>query len=130
MNTEMIKEPKMNAQRVHDTDLLKKAIETSVCCFILSSHLQNDLHNMEMGSWLKDSAFSIYDNILRALKKSNDKELMLSMNTARRSVVETAGILRLLSQKKLINEKNKNDLLDELDQLNHQLYEYHRNLPN
>jgi len=120
----------MSAHRIHDTDLLKKAIETSACCFFLSSHLQDDLQLGEMGSWLKDTAFSIYDNVVRALNKSNDKELMLSMNIARRSCVETAEILKLLSQKKLINEKNKRYLLDELDQLKHQLYQYHRTPPN
>ena len=118
----------MNAQKIDDTDLLKKAIETSVCCFVLSSHLKDNLHNGEMGSWLKDSAFGIYDNIVRVLNQPNENERASSINTARRSVVETTGILKLLSLKKLINDKNKKSLLDELDQLNHQLVVYERNI--
>lgn len=118
----------MNAQKIDDTDILKKAIETSVCCFVLSSHLKDDLHNGEMGSWLKDSAFSIYDNIVRILNHPHGRELANSINTARRSVIETTGILKLLSLKKLITDKNKKSLLDELDQLNHQLYVYERNI--
>lgn len=77
---------------------------------------------------LRAAGMSISNNISEGSGSFSKKEFAQFLNIARRSVFECANILYLFYRRDLITEKEKNDLLTELDYLSKRISSFRKTL--
>jgi len=113
--------------RFQDLEIWKRAIEIADQLFDIADELE-ERRLFRFTEQLRAATMSISNNIAEGSGSNSVKDFKQFLNIARRSTFENANILILLNRKKLLEEKDMNDLLEKLDVLSRQITSFQRSL--
>ena len=113
----------MKKTDIKNPETMDKAIELAMYCFSLSLELKKNGFDEAAGK-LRDAAMTFYNNLARGLESPGSKDSLSAVNMARRSLLETAGVVILLGQSQLVEEGERAYLMNELNRLDQTLIEW------
>ncbi|OGU77203.1 MAG: four helix bundle protein [Ignavibacteria bacterium RBG_16_34_14] len=117
----------MSKFRFQDLEIWNMAIELSDKLFDISDNLeQRKLYRF--AEQLRGSAMSMSNNIAEGSGSTSNNEFRQFLNVARRSTFENANIVIILNRRKLLEEKELNDLLEQLDILCRKITNFQKSL--
>ncbi|NOR14469.1 MAG: hypothetical protein GQ544_02065 [Candidatus Aminicenantes bacterium] len=93
----------MKKMDMNKPETIDKAIELAMYCFSLSLELKKSGFDRAAGK-LRDAALTFYNNLTKGMESPGGKDFLSSVHLARRSLLETAGVVILLGQKQLVKE--------------------------
>ncbi|OGU72550.1 MAG: four helix bundle protein [Ignavibacteria bacterium RBG_16_34_14] len=115
----------MSKFRFQDLEIWQIAIESSDKLFDIADNLeQRKLYRF--AKQLRESAMS--NNIAEGSGSSSNNEFKQYLNIARRSTFENANILIILNRRELLEEKELNFLLEQLDLLCRKITNFRKSL--
>ncbi len=100
--------------RFEDLEIWKMAIDLADELFDIADTLE-DRKLFRFADQLRGAGMSMSNNIAEGTGSTSKKELKQFLNIVRRSTFENANILIILYRRGLIEEKLKNELLEQLD---------------
>lgn len=113
----------MKKSDIKNPETMDKAIELAMYCFSLSLELKKNGFDKAAGK-LRDAAMTFFDNLTRGLESTGSEDFLSSVHLARRSLLETAGVVILLGQRQLVKEGEREYLMNELNHLDQTLIEW------
>ena len=113
--------------RFQDLEIWQHAIEIGDKLFDIADELEQR-KLFRFAEQLRGAGMSMSNNIAEGSGSTSKNDFRQFLNIARRSTFENANILILLSRKKLLEEKDMNDLLEKLDVLSRQITSFQRSL--
>jgi len=116
-------ENEMKKIDIKNPETMDKVIELAMYCFSLSLELKKNGFEAASGK-LRDAAMTFYDNLTRGMDSPDSKDFRAAVHHARRSLLETAGVVILLGQKQLVKEGERKYLMNELNHLDQTLIEW------
>ena len=115
-------ENEMKKADLKNPETIDKAIELAMYCFSLSLELKKSGFDRAAGK-LRDAALTFYNDLTKGLDAPGE-DFGPAVHLARRSLLETAGVVILLGQKKLVKEGEREYLMNELNHLDQTLIEW------
>ncbi len=94
----------------------KKSIEITDKLLDLSDYLE-DKHQFKFAEQLRGSTLSISNNIAEGSGSNSKREFKLFLNYSHRSVSETANMVIISARRNYIEEKEKRNHLDHLEEV-------------
>ena len=116
-------EIKMNKTDIKNPETMDKVVELAMYCFSLSLELKKNGFDTAAGK-LRDAALTFYSHLTEGMESPSGKDFVAAVNLARRSLLETAGVVILLGQEKLVKEGEREYLMNELNHLDQTLIEW------
>ena len=113
--------------RFQDLEIWQRSVELSISLFKIADELEVN-HQFRFAEQLRGSTLSITNNIAEGSGSNSKAEFKQFLNYARRSTFETANILLILSDSKVIEINNKNLILRELDEISRMITGFSRSL--
>ncbi|MFX0202265.1 MAG: four helix bundle protein [Candidatus Hodarchaeota archaeon] len=110
-----------------DLDIWRMAIEIADELFDIADKLE-EKHLFRFAEQLRGSSMSMSNNIAEGSGSNSDKEFSRYLDIAKKSTFENANILMILDRRKLINEVEKNNLLEKLDHLSRKIMNFKKKL--
>jgi four helix bundle protein len=116
-------ENRMKKHDINNPETIDKAVELAMYCFSLSLELKKNGFDQAAGK-LRDTALTFYNNLTQGMESSGSQEFIAAVHLARRSLLETAGVVILLGQKQLVQNGEREYLMNELNHLDKTLVEW------
>lgn len=113
--------------RFQDLEIWQRSVELSISLFKIADELEVN-HQFRFTEQLRGSTLSITNNIAEGSGSNSKAEFKQFLNYARRSTFETANILLILSDSKVIEINNKKLILRELDEISRMITGFSRSL--
>ncbi|NQT97925.1 MAG: four helix bundle protein [Candidatus Marinimicrobia bacterium] len=113
--------------RFQDLEIWQRSVELSISLFKIADELEVN-HQFRFAEQLRGSTLSITNNIAEGSGSNSKAEFKQFLNYARRSTFETANILLILSDSKVIEINNKKLILRELDEISRMSTGFSRSL--
>ena len=113
--------------RFEDLEIWKLAIEITRELFTIANKLERK-KLFRFAEQLRGCALSIPNNIAEGSGSNSKREFHQFLNVARRSTFETANIVIIFFDEKLINLQTKKRLLDKLDYLCRKITNFQKTL--
>lgn len=113
--------------RFQDLEIWKSSIEISDRLFDIADELEKK-KLFRFADQLRGSGMSMSNNISEGSGSFSNAEFKQYLNIARRSVFENANILIILNRKKILNEIELNNLLEQLDLLSRKITSFRNSL--
>ena len=111
--------------RFEDLEIWKLAIKIADKLFNIADELEKR-KLYRFAEQLRGSGLSMSNNISEGSGSSHKKEFHHFLNIARRSTFENANIIIILHRRNLVSEKDKEEILDDLDKLCRQVTSFQR----
>lgn len=102
--------------RFQDLDIWKKAIEIADKLFDIADELEHK-KLYRFADQLRGSGLSMSNNIAEGAGSDSSIEFKRYLNIARNSTFENANIVIVLTRRKLIQQQQKDELINDLDHL-------------
>ena len=113
--------------RFQDLEIWQLAVEIADKLFDIADDLEQKKF-YKFAEQLRAAGMSMSNNIAEGSGSDSNKEFNLFLNFARRSTFENANILILLNRRNLVNEIEKNALLEKLDLLCRKITNFKKSL--
>ena len=103
-----------------DLDIWKESIEMNDRLFDLAD-LMSDARSFKVAEQLRSASLSVSNNIAEGSGSFSDKDFAHFLNIARRSVFETANISFVAFRRKFMDQKELDQILNDLDVLSRKI---------
>lgn len=110
-----------------DLDIWKESIEMNDKLFDLADKL-SDAKSFRVAEQLRGASLSISNNIAEGSGSFSDRDFANFLNMARRSVFETANISYVAFRRKFIDQKELDQILNDLDVLSRKITNFRKTL--
>ena len=117
----------MSKFRFQDLEIWNMAIELSDRLFDIADIVE-ERKLYRFAEQLRGSAMSMSNNIAEGSGSTSNNEFRQFLNIARRSTFENANITIILNRRKLLEEKEMNILLEQLDILCRKITNFQKSL--
>jgi len=111
--------------RFMDLDIWKDSIEMNDRLFDLADKL-SDAKSFRVAEQLRGASLNISNNIAEGSGSFSDKDFANFLNMARRSVFETANISFVAFRRNFINQKELDQILNDLDSLSRKITNFRK----
>jgi len=115
--------------RFQDLEIWKMAIEIANELFDIADEFEKKRF-YRFAEQLRGAGMSMTNNIAEGSGSISNKEFANFLNIARRSVYENANILILLSMRKLVEQSEKDSIIDDLVTLSKKITNFQKHLRN
>ncbi len=116
-------EIEMKKTDMRNPETIDKAIELAMYCFSLSLELKKSGFERAAGK-LRDAALTFYNDLTKGMESPGSEDFQASVHLARRSLLETAGVVLRLGQNQLVKDGEREYLMNELNCLDQTLIQW------
>ena len=113
--------------RFMDLEIWKESIALNNQLFDLAD-VFGDVKNFRVAEQLRGASLSISNNIAEGSGSASSKDFANFLNIARRSVFETANISFVAFNRKLIDKKQLDQILENLDSISRKITNFRKSL--
>ncbi|WKV12835.1 four helix bundle protein [Marivirga harenae] len=111
--------------KFQDLDIWKRGSDLGESVYNVSAHFPSEV-KFGLTSQLRRSAVSIPSNISKGAGRNSNKEFNHILGMSLGSLAEVQTQIVLASKFKFITEKNKNQLVEEIEVLRRMMYSFHQ----